>query len=624
MRRLAPPVFLALLAACSVTTTGAPCSSDLNGPSDQGCGSDGACSTAALSCAGHTEAGECVPGTSCASGQVVTCTAAAGVCSTRTSVPCADPGQSCVASGGGAACACPIVNPCTQLDATRCSAAADQVLRCRPVTAGSACLAWQTETSCAAGGLVCSASACICPPNVGSVFVADAIGGSPAGAAPHATGLLAPAACRYQTLTEALAAANARGAGSKAMAAGWSAGVPGGVVVFAEPGGLTVGAGVTLSTDDPTPTTGHYALTSAASVPGALVAIGPGGAMSGFEVRNAASSGDGVRTACPTSADTLPVSLTTVRIAAAAAGPPAARLATGVHVAGYCGASLAGVTVEGAATGIAVDSVAPSVETTASSPRVTGSTVAGAAVVEGKLTLTGGTVDGNAAGVLVGATGTGAPTFIATGTTFSGNSGDAVYVARGTLVSDGCPYVNNGTHVHVEPAIGSPLSVTVRNSRGSSKMTGAADSALRVIAAGLAANSSLTIQDNDILQNSAIQTYTLGTFLRRGGGMVFTSPMPSTVLFEGNTIASNAGDQILVAASGGALDLRGGSTCGTSTNNSIGCYSAGAVGVYSNGTAVQIDRNHWTQQPAVPTVDYAGSGIAGASAVCTPAVLVCP
>jgi hypothetical protein len=106
--------------------------------------------------------------------------------------------------------------------------------------------------------------------------------------------------------------------------------------------------------------------------------------------------------------------------------------------------------------------------------------------------------------------------------------------------------------------------------------------------------------------------------------MVFTSPMPSTLLFEGNTIASNAGDQILVAASGGALDLRGGSTCGLPTNNSIGCYSAGAVGVYSNGTVVQIDRNHWTQQPAVPTIDYAGSGITGASAVCTPAVLVCP
>ena len=52
--------------------------------------------------------------------------------------------------------------------------------------------------------------------------------------------------------------------------------------------------------------------------------------------------------------------------------------------------------------------------------------------------------------------------------------------------------------------------------------------------------------------------------------------------------------------------------------------AARVSGVYSNGTGVQIDRNHWTQQPAAPTVDYAGTGITGASAVCTPVSLVCP
>ena len=88
---------------------------------------------------------------------------------------------------------------------------------------------------------------------------------------------------------------------------------------------------------------------------------------------------------------------------------------------------------------ILVNSVAPAVANTASTPRVTGSTVAGVAVVEGTLTVTGGSVEGNAAGVLVGTTGTGAPSFSATGTTFSGNAGDAVYVARGTLVSGRLP-----------------------------------------------------------------------------------------------------------------------------------------------------------------------------------------
>ncbi len=49
------------------------------------------------------------------------------------------------------------------------------------------------------------------------------------------------------------------------------------------------------------------------------------------------------------------------------------------------------------------------------------------------------------------------------------------------------------------------------------------------------------------------------------------------------------------------------------SNNSFGCYDPGAVGIYSNGAAVLIDANHWSQQPAGLTVDYGGSGITGAS-----------
>jgi hypothetical protein len=620
MRRPAPLVFLSVLAACTVTTTGAPCTSDLNCPSDQGCGSDRVCSTAALSCPGHGTAGECRPGTSCVAGQVATCTASAGVCATSQSSACTDPGTTCAASGGGAACACPTTNACTQLDATQCSPAGDAVRRCLPVVAGSACLAWQVETSCSGAGLVCSASACVCPANPGPAYFADSSHGTAAGTPPHATGVGSPAACRFSTLTEALGAAAARGAGASVVASGWTAS-PGTTVVFSEPGALAVGAGVTLTTDDPSPTTSHYAITTPAALAVPLVAIGPGGSMTGFELRNGASTGDGIRAACP---DAAAVTLSTLRITAASGGTPPARLATGIHVTGNCAVAMTGVTVEGAATGLLVEAAAAGVESTASSTRLTGSTTAGAALVEGRLTFTGGTIDQNASGVLVGTSGTGAPTFSATGTTFSGNTGDAIFVARGTLVSDACPYTGNGTHVHVEPAIGSPLSVAVRNSKGTAKMTGAADSALRIIAAGLAAGSSLSIQGNDIVQNSATQTYMLGTSLRRGGGLVFTFPMPGTVAFEGNTVASNVGDQILVAASAGTLDLRGGATCEASTNNSIGCYSAGTVGVYSNGTGVQIDRNHWTQQPAAPTVDYAGTGITGASAVCTPVSIVCP
>ncbi len=482
MRRSVPSVFLALVAACTVTTTGAPCTSDLNCPSDQGCGSNGACSVEALSCPGHTTAGQCIPGTSCASGEIATCTAGNGVCSNRTSVPCADPGTTCTASGGGVACACPTANACTQLDATRCSPAADAILRCRPVAAGSACLSWQVDQGCAAEGLVCSGSACVCPANPGSTFVADAVGGSPAGAAPHPTGVLSPAACRFRTLTEALEAANLRGTGSTATAAGWSPATPGGTVVFSEPGGLSVGPGVTLTTDDAVPAVGHYAVTTPAALTGPLVEIGPGGAIAGFELRNGASSGDGVRTLCPTSADTVPPSITAVRVTAASGGTPAVRLATGVAVAGFCGATLTDVSVDGATTGVLVDAVAPGVESVASTLRITGSALAGVSVVEGKFSVSGGAIESNAAGVLVGTSGTGAPSFSATGTAFRGNAGDAIYVARGTLTTDACPFVDNGTHVHVQPTGGAALGVSVRNSAGPARMTGASNSAFRLLA----------------------------------------------------------------------------------------------------------------------------------------------
>ncbi len=334
------------------------------------------------------------------------------------------------------------------------------------MVAGSACLAWQNGTSCGADGLVCSASTCVCPANSGSTFVADAIGGSPGGAPPHPTGLPSPVACRYRTLTEALGAANARGAGSTAMAAGWSAAVPGGVVLFSEPGGLSIEAGVTLTTDEATSTPGHYVFSTPAALTGPLVELGPGGALAGFEIRNEASSGAGVGLACPAPADTLPVSLSTVRIAATSGGTPAARLATGIGVSGHCGVILTNVAVEGAATGVLVSPAAPGVASTATGGRVTGSTVAGVVVIDGSLTFAGGSVDGNAAGVLVGTTGTGAPGFSATGTTFSGNGGDAVHVARGTVFTDACPFVNNGTHVHAQPTGGATVSLTVQNSSG--------------------------------------------------------------------------------------------------------------------------------------------------------------
>ncbi len=625
MRRTGPIAILCLLAACTVTTTGAPCTSDANCPSDQGCGSDRTCSVAALSCPGHGAGGECVPGTSCVGGQVLTCTATGGVCATGTLASCTDPGQSCVASGAGAACACPTSGACSVLDATRCSAGGAAVERCLPAAAGSACLTWQTETSCATSGLVCSASACVCPANPGPTFHADPLSGSAGGSPLHATGLASPPGCRFSTLTEALGAANARGTGSEVRAVGWTASVPGGTVLFTEPGGLAVGPGVSVTTDDAPATTSHYAVTTSAMLFSPLVVVGPGGSVTGFELRNAAATGDGFRTACTAATDEAPVTISTVRVAALSGGAPPARLATGVHVTGHCPVVLSGVSVEGASTGVLVESAAASVQSRASLTTLTGCTAAGVSVIEGRLDLSGGSVSQNGSGALVGATGTGAPSLSATGTTFSGNATDGIQVSRGTLLADACPFTGNGTHVRAQPGVGASVSVTVQNSAGAARMTGATDSAFRLLARG--AGSTLVLSNNVVTGNSAVQSYSLVGGARRGGGVVLTAPFPGTAAIRGNQLYGNRYDQFLVAASAPeALSLAGAPACGPEAN-AFACYdaAAGGVGLYSGGAVVDAAWNRWTRQPGVYSIDVGGTGVTGYdTSACTVATVTCP
>ena len=578
MRLLASTVFLALLAACTVTTTGAPCSSDMNCPSDQGCGNDGKCGPEALACPGHTTAGECIPGTSCLGGELVTCTAAGGVCSTGP---------------------VPAANTCTQLDATQCSATGEQVLRCKPFVTGSACLSWQAETGCAASSLLCIAGACVCPANSGPEYVADAVNGSAGGSPPNPTGLASPLACRYRTITDALTAANGHGSGSTVRAAGWSASLPGGVVLFSEPGALSIGAVVTLTTDDAVPAIGHYAITTAAALTGAFVTMAPGSSVSGFELRNEASTGAGVLTDCPTASDIGPGTLSTVRIAAASSGTPIVRFASGVHLTGYCPVSMTGVTIADAVTGILAEAEAPT-------------------------TMTGGAVTGNGTGVSIGAAGAAAPSFSATGTAFRSNTGDAVYVARGGLFSDACPFETNGTHVHAQPVGGAAVSVTVQNSSGIAKMTGATNSAFRLLAMG--SGSVLSLLNNAITGNDATQSYNVVSGLRRGGGVVLTAPLPGTASCRGNSFFGNKWDQVLVAAGIGALDFSGTISCGVDAN-SFACFDAAnpSVGLYSNGATVVADWNHWTVQPGVFGTDVGGIGVTGfETRACPPATITCP
>ena len=119
-------------------------------------------------------------------------------------------------------------------------------------------------------------------------------------------------------------------------------------------------------------------------------------------------------------------------ISAASSGTPVARFASGVHVTGVLPCLMSGVTIADAVTGILAEAEAPT-------------------------TMTGGTVTGTGRELPSARAGAASPSFSATGTAFRLNTGDAVYVARGTLFSDACPYVDNGTHVHAQPVGGAAV-----------------------------------------------------------------------------------------------------------------------------------------------------------------------
>ena len=295
------------------------------------------------------------------------------------------------------------------------------------------------------------------------------------------------------------------------------------------------------------------------------------------------------------------------------------RFAVGVRLAGHCPATLASVAVEGAATGIAVEAGAPSVESTATASRVTGATGTAISVEEGKLTFDGGTVDGNATGVAVGAGGTGAPAFSATGTTFSGNAGDAAYVARGSFTSDACPYARNGTHVHAQPVGSSSVSVTVRNSSGATAMTGATNSAFRLLAVG--SGSTVVIAGNEVVGQHGIPgLQRLDGAPPRAAGWCSRAPLPDRSPFAGNAFARNLCDQVLVAASTGSLSIHGGSSCGPASNT-FACYDgATGVGLFSNGASVSAPMESLDPTAGAAGVDVGGAGVTGYdTSACTPA-----
>jgi hypothetical protein len=127
----------------------------------------------------------------------------------------------------------------------------------------------------------------------------------------------------------------------------------------------------------------------------------------------------------------------------------------------------------------------------------------------------------------------------------------------------------------------------------------------------------VSLTNNVIKGNDATRQYTFpGPIVRQGGGIVVSSSVPSSVVFHGNQVYGNKGDQILVAVGSGTLDLRGGTSigdCGV-TSNVIRCYDivAGGKGVYAAAMPLEVmaDFNEWwTTFPGAPDVSGNVTGI---------------
>jgi len=267
-----------------------------------------------------------------------------------------------------------------------------------------------------ASGLTCTRDAshqpvCHCPTRLDTdgAFYADAANGALGTAAVPPTGVQSPPQCRFKSLEDALAAANARGPGSTVTAVGSQQGTPPTVMTFIVGGPLVVEPGVKLASDLGA---SYYAVTApATTMP--FVTVRAGATLSGFQIQNVAGTGDAIRSDCSQGSGTVAIS--GVVVSGAGSGTPTPRFKTGVHHSGSCPLDLEGSTIVGASeSGVILNTAATS-----------------------SVTLLNNVVTGNdAATTYLGAKRKGGglllnlevPALVAHGNQFYGNKGDQILI----------------------------------------------------------------------------------------------------------------------------------------------------------------------------------------------------
>ncbi len=555
MRAMLRAAALLLLAGCSVPLDGGKCTTDQNCPSDQRC-DNGTCVA-------------CVPDSACPA-QDVSCADATTLRECRTNsascrylvqeTHCAP--EFCVASPNSATCGCP---PDGTSAGQGCAGATVGDLRCDSnaanvdvlactVDATSGCHMWLAApgTTCSSQQKLCGtrsgAPACECPANPGPDFFADSDSGSATDALPYATGVTNPPDCRIKTLTQALSKAASYASGppsrsSAVRATGWSSGQK----LFAKAKGeifpLDVATGVTLGTDGAGAIPGSYAIAVDDASASVGVQLASAASLVGFVVANSLATGDAVALACASNA--APAHVSAVQINGKGAASPFPKMANGVNAQGACGASLDAVAVsEVAQAGLLVNSATTSVSTSVS----------------------GGTFSSNGIGMRL-QTGTVA---LGSGIEVTGNATYGIYA--GWDVAGTSPALD---------LTATQLNVHDNNDTG-------------ILVKFLPAGSAVRISNSAVKSNRAVTMYGSG---RMAGGLQLWGSAP-TLVFSGNAVCSNDGDQVGVYSSVGTWELGGGSACG-STSNAF-TTTATIYGIYTTSATVNARNNWWQTDP--PTV----------------------
>jgi hypothetical protein len=126
-------------------------------------------------------------------------------------------------------------------------------------------------------------------------------------------------------------------------------------------------------------------------------------------------------------------------------------------------------------------------------------------------------------------------------------------------------------------------------------------------------NRKLDLRGNTICGNDAVTQRVEAQTNRLAGGIVVADEPPAELVFRGNRVFSNTGDQLLVAAATRVWSFRGAADLAACSSSADANYFAGYLGttsrgVYAASASVDARYNLWESPAPAPSRDYEAVG----------------